>query len=71
MPNVQGACMRRIVSLIVALALLMPLPVRAQSNLPPHAWLFGAWVGGFIHHPVLSARRNASPSLPSSSPATL
>ncbi len=43
--------MRRIACLIVAIALLAPLPVRAQSNLPPHAWLFGAWIGGLYPPP--------------------
>jgi hypothetical protein len=43
--------MRRIASLIVTFALLMPLPVRAQSNLPPHSWLFGAWIGGLYPPP--------------------
>jgi hypothetical protein len=44
--------MRRIACLIAALALLAPLPVRAQGNLPPHAWLFGAWVGGLYPPPA-------------------
>ena len=49
--------MRRIARLIVAIALLAPLPVRAQGNLPPHAWLFGAWVGGLYPPPsTLSAQ---------------
>ena len=43
--------MRRIARLIVAIALLAPLPVRAQGNLPPHAWLFGAWIGGLYPPP--------------------
>ena len=43
--------MRRIACLIVSIALLAPLPVRAQSNLPPHAWLFGAWIGGLYPPP--------------------
>ena len=43
--------MRRIACLIVSIALLAPLPVRAQSSLPPHAWLFGAWVGGLYPPP--------------------
>ena len=31
--------------------------LRAQSNLPPHAWLFGAWTGGLFPPPsTLSAQ---------------
>jgi hypothetical protein len=49
--------MRRIVCLIVTLALAAPLPLRAQNNLPPHAWLFGAWIGGLYPPPsTLSAQ---------------
>jgi hypothetical protein len=45
--------MRRIACLIVTLALaaLHPAPARAQSNLPPHSWLFGAWTGGLFPPP--------------------
>ena len=45
--------MRRIASLIVILALaaLQAAPARAQANLPPHAWLFGAWTGGIFPPP--------------------
>jgi hypothetical protein len=43
--------MRRIACLIVSIVLLAPLPVRAQGNLPPHAWLFGAWIGGLYPAP--------------------
>lgn len=43
--------MRRIACLIVSIALLAPLPVRAQGSLPPHAWLFGAWIGGLYPPP--------------------
>lgn len=43
--------MRRIASLIVALALFAPQPLRAQGNLPPHSWLFGAWIGGLYPPP--------------------
>ena len=32
-------------------------PARAQGNLPPHAWLFGAWIGGLFPPPsTLSAQ---------------
>jgi hypothetical protein len=45
--------MRRIACLIVTLALSAPLitPARAQGNLPPHSWLFGAWIGGLFPPP--------------------
>lgn len=45
--------MRRIAWLIVTLALaaLNTAPARAQGNLPPHAWLFGAWTGGLFPPP--------------------
>jgi len=43
--------MRRIACLIVTLALLAPLPAHAQGNLPPHAWLFGEWIGGLYPPP--------------------
>ena len=43
--------MRRIACLIVTLALLMPPPLHAQSSLPPHSWLFGAWIGGLYPPP--------------------
>lgn len=43
--------MRRIACLIATLALLAPLPARAQGNLPPHAWLFGEWIGGLYPPP--------------------
>ena len=51
--------MRRIACLIVtmALAALSTAPARAQGNLPPHAWLFGAWIGGIFPPPsTLSAQ---------------
>jgi hypothetical protein len=35
----------------VLLAALHAVPARAQSNLPPHAWLFGAWTGGLFPPP--------------------
>ena len=47
--------MRRIAHLTATLALaalaLAPLPAHAQSNLPPQAWLFGAWTGGLFPPP--------------------
>jgi hypothetical protein len=45
--------MRRIACLLVTLALatLHTLPARAQGNLPPHSWLFGAWTGGLFPPP--------------------
>ena len=51
--------MRRIACLIVTLALaaLHTVPARAQGNLPPHSWLFGAWIGGMFPPPsTLSAQ---------------
>ena len=45
--------MRRIAYLAVFLAFtgLLSVPARAQGNLPPHAWLFGAWTGGLFPPP--------------------
>jgi hypothetical protein len=45
--------MHRIACLIVTLALaaLHPAPARAQGDLPPHSWLFGAWTGGLFPPP--------------------
>lgn len=51
--------MRRFACLIVILALAaLPIgPARAQRNLPPHSWLFGAWTGGVFPPPsALSAQ---------------
>lgn len=51
--------MRRTIWLMALLALpaLHTAPARAQSNLPPHAWLFGAWTGGLFPPPsTLSAQ---------------
>ncbi len=51
--------MRRIAWMIVTLALagLHTAPARAQGNLPPHSWLFGAWTGGLFPPPsTLSAQ---------------
>jgi hypothetical protein len=51
--------MRRIACLIATLALaaLSAVPARAQGNLPPHSWLFGAWTGGIFPPPsTLSAQ---------------
>jgi hypothetical protein len=50
--------MRRI-ALIATLifAALHTAPARAQANLPPHSWLFGAWTGGLFPPPsTLSAQ---------------
>jgi hypothetical protein len=45
--------MRRIAWLMMTLVLtaLQVGPARAQANLPPHAWLFGAWTGGVFPPP--------------------
>ena len=45
--------MRRIAGLmtILVLAALQVGPARAQANLTPHAWLFGAWTGGIFPPP--------------------
>ena len=45
--------MRRTAWLIatVLLTAVHSIPVRAQTNLPPHAWLFGAWTGGLFPPP--------------------
>jgi hypothetical protein len=50
--------MRRIAWLIaILLAAPYAVPAQAQSNLPPHAWLFGAWTGGLFPPPsALSAQ---------------
>jgi hypothetical protein len=55
--------MRRTVRLFALLGMiaLLPLvsapPAHAQSSLPPHAWLFGSWIGGLFPPPsVLSAQ---------------
>jgi hypothetical protein len=51
--------MRRVACLIVTLAFaaLPAAPARTQTNLPPHAWLFGAWTGGIFPPPsVISAQ---------------
>ena len=51
--------MRRIARLIapLVLAALPLMPAHAQSNLPPHSWLFGAWIGGLFPPPsTLSAQ---------------
>jgi hypothetical protein len=41
-----------ILRLLAALLCVAALPVRAQMPLPPHAWLFGTWVGGLYPPPV-------------------
>jgi hypothetical protein len=38
----------RLTALICAAA----WPARAQGPLPPHAWLFGSWIGGLFPAPV-------------------
>lgn len=38
--------------LLAALLCAVALPVRAQAPAPPHAWLFGTWVGGLYPLPV-------------------
>ena len=45
--------MRRVARMIAPLVLAaLPLwPAHAQSSLPPHAWLFGAWTGGLFPPP--------------------
>jgi hypothetical protein len=35
----------------VRLALAGASPTRAQGSLPPHSWLFGAWIGGLYPPP--------------------
>ena len=50
--------MRRIALIAtLILAALHAAPARAQANLPPHSWLFGAWTGGLFPPPsTLSAQ---------------
>jgi hypothetical protein len=44
--------MRRAAPLTAILLLAtLSLPAHAQTTLPPHAWLFGAWVGGIFPPP--------------------
>jgi hypothetical protein len=45
--------MRRTACLIATLVLAAShgVPARAQGNLPPQAWLFGAWTGGLFPPP--------------------
>jgi hypothetical protein len=46
--------MRRFAILLTAILLLLaPAPPRARAapQLPPHAWLFGAWTGGLFPAP--------------------
>ena len=46
--------MRRIAhptATLAAAALFAASPAGAQSNAPPHAWLFGAWIGGLFPPP--------------------
>ena len=47
--------MRRFAILLTAILLLLaPAPPRARAapQLPPHAWLFGAWTGGLFPAPA-------------------
>src|ERR1700722_8518306 len=47
--------MRRIatVAIVLTLALTPPPPARAPPPAgPPHAWLFGTWIGGMFPPPV-------------------
>ncbi|HEY3848660.1 MAG TPA: hypothetical protein VGL95_16260 [Acetobacteraceae bacterium] len=47
--------MRRIalMATVLTLAPTILLPARAQTTAgPPHAWLFGAWIGGLFPPPV-------------------
>ena len=39
----------RLFALLAATALIAP--AAAQRSLPPHAWLFGAWIGGLFPPP--------------------
>jgi hypothetical protein len=52
--------MRRTVPIAIALMLALTSPLTAQAPAlvgPPHAWLFGAWIGGMFPPPVtLSAQ---------------
>jgi hypothetical protein len=44
--------MRRAAPLTAILMMAaLSLPAHAQTTLPPHAWLFGAWTGGFFPPP--------------------
>lgn len=45
--------MRRIIALAALLMLFIGAPLAAQAPaVPPHAWLFGAWIGGMFPPPV-------------------
>ena len=44
--------MRRTLLAALFLPLLAALPAHAQSNQPPHAWLFGTWTGGIFPVPA-------------------
>lgn len=52
--------MRRIATVAIVLTLALTSPLTAQAPAPagpPHAWLFGAWIGGMFPPPVtLSAQ---------------
>ena len=43
--------MRRILACLTAFALIAPIGGQAQTNEPPHAWLFGTWTGGLFPVP--------------------
>jgi hypothetical protein len=45
--------MRRLAAAAAALSLALVTPLAAQAPAaPPHAWLFGSWVGGLFPPPV-------------------
>ncbi len=47
----------RLIATLAVTALFAASPAGAQTATPPHAWLFGAWIGGLFPPPsALSAR---------------
>lgn len=45
--------MRRVAAATLAMMLALTSPIAAQAPAPPpHAWLFGAWIGGIFPPPV-------------------
>ena len=60
--------MRRTATIAIALTLAMTSTLAAQAPAPagpPHAWLFGSWVGGIFPPPVtLSAQECLAQRLP-------
>jgi hypothetical protein len=45
--------MRRIAAVAIVLTLALTSPLTAQLRAPPpHAWLFGTWIGGLFPPPV-------------------